>query len=87
MSTATLIKTTQTHAPAHDLASRYLDVAQMPWTPTQYRGIHIKVIYQDKVTGRRILIVAEDHRNLNAMLRPAPEGGWGLDGVWADVPA
>jgi len=34
--------------------------------------------------GRRVLVVAEDHRNLNDMLRPAEAGGWGLDGVWAD---
>jgi maltooligosyltrehalose trehalohydrolase len=36
------------------------------------------------VDGRSVLIIAEDHRNLNAMLRPPSEGGWGLDGVWAD---
>jgi len=30
------------------------------------------------------LVVAEDHRNLAAMVRPAAEGGWGLDAVWAD---
>jgi maltooligosyltrehalose trehalohydrolase len=33
---------------------------------------------------RRVVIVAEDHRNLAAMLKPASEGGWGLDAVWAD---
>ena len=43
--------TTHTHVPAHALASRYLDVAQMPWTATQYPGIHIKVLYQDQATG------------------------------------
>jgi maltooligosyltrehalose trehalohydrolase len=39
---------------------------------------------QATVQDRRVLIVAEDHRNLNAMLRPRAEGGWGLDAVWAD---
>ena len=34
--------------------------------------------------GRQILIVAEDHRNLDVMLRTEKEGGWGLDAVWAD---
>jgi len=34
--------------------------------------------------GRRRLVVAEDHRNLAVMVRPAAEGGWGLDAVWAD---
>ena len=51
MRTATLTKTTHTHTPSHPLASRYLDVADMPWTATQYRGIHIKVLYQDSATG------------------------------------
>lgn len=36
------------------------------------------------VTGRQVHVVAEDHRNLATMLRPAPEGGWDLDAVWAD---
>lgn len=35
-------------------------------------------------TGRRVHVVAEDIRNLNLMLRPRQEGGWGLDGVWSD---
>jgi maltooligosyltrehalose trehalohydrolase len=34
--------------------------------------------------GRPVVFVAEDHRNLTRMLRPAGDGGWGLDGVWAD---
>ena len=29
-------------------------------------------------------VIAEDHRNLARMIRPEGEGGWGLDGVWAD---
>lgn len=34
--------------------------------------------------NRPILLIAEDHRNLNTMLQPLGKGGWGLDGVWAD---
>ena len=34
--------------------------------------------------GRPVLFVAEDERDLREKLRPAAEGGWGLDGVWAD---
>ena len=34
--------------------------------------------------GRRVLLIAEDHRNLSTMIRPAWAGGWDLDGVWAD---
>ncbi|MHC5538976.1 malto-oligosyltrehalose trehalohydrolase [Singulisphaera rosea] len=33
---------------------------------------------------RRILVIAEDHRNLATMVRPSWAGGWDLDGVWAD---
>jgi maltooligosyltrehalose trehalohydrolase len=33
---------------------------------------------------RSILLFAEDDRNLASIVRPEKEGGWGLDGVWAD---
>jgi maltooligosyltrehalose trehalohydrolase len=33
---------------------------------------------------RPVLVFAEDHRNLAHMIRPEGEGGWNLDGVWAD---
>jgi len=29
-------------------------------------------------------LIAEDHRNLTPMIQPVDQGGWGLDGVWAD---
>lgn len=35
--------------------------------------------------ARRVLIVAEDHRNFNWMLKPEGDGGWGVDAVWADA--
>ena len=35
-------------------------------------------------SGRPVLFVAEDHRNLARMLRPVAAGGWGIDAVWAD---
>ncbi|MBN1206688.1 MAG: malto-oligosyltrehalose trehalohydrolase [Myxococcaceae bacterium] len=34
--------------------------------------------------GRRVLVIAEDDRNEARLVRPAAEGGLGLDGVWAD---
>jgi maltooligosyltrehalose trehalohydrolase len=34
--------------------------------------------------GRHIIVHAEDHRNLAAMIEDAGAGGWGLDGIWAD---
>jgi maltooligosyltrehalose trehalohydrolase len=33
---------------------------------------------------RPVFIHAEDHRNLAPMIEDPAEGGWGLDGVWAD---
>jgi anti-sigma factor ChrR (cupin superfamily) len=30
-----------------ELASRYLDVPNMPWEPTKFPGIRIKVLYSD----------------------------------------
>ena len=36
------------------------------------------------VHGRKILLIAEDHRNLSRLLRPEADGGCGLDAVWAD---
>ncbi len=36
------------------------------------------------ILDRPIHLIAEDNRNLATMLKPENEGGWGLDGVWAD---
>jgi maltooligosyltrehalose trehalohydrolase len=33
---------------------------------------------------RTLLLIAEDDRNLAAIVRPQDEGGWGVDAVWAD---
>ena len=35
-------------------------------------------------TPRNLVVIAEDHRNLRTILDPRSDGGWGLDGVWAD---
>ena len=34
--------------------------------------------------GRHVVVHAEDHRNLAAMIEDPGQRGWGLDGVWAD---
>ncbi len=34
--------------------------------------------------GRRVVVIAEDERNLSTLIRPVAAGGFGLDGVWAD---
>ncbi len=36
------------------------------------------------VSGRTILLIAEDERNLRTLVLPEDQGGWGLDAVWAD---
>ncbi len=36
------------------------------------------------VEGFERHLIAEDHRNLNRLLRPRDEDGYGLDGVWSD---
>jgi maltooligosyltrehalose trehalohydrolase len=33
---------------------------------------------------RRVLLIAEDERNLATIVRSPEDGGWGLDAVWAD---
>ena len=33
---------------------------------------------------RRVLLIAEDDRNLATIVRSPADGGWGLDAVWAD---
>ena len=36
------------------------------------------------VPDRPIALIAEDHRNLDKIIKGPDEGGWGLDGVWSD---
>jgi maltooligosyltrehalose trehalohydrolase len=37
-----------------------------------------------RLPGPRRFLVAEDHRNLDVLVRPRPAGGHGLDAVWSD---
>ncbi|HSK10455.1 MAG TPA: malto-oligosyltrehalose trehalohydrolase [Vicinamibacterales bacterium] len=37
-----------------------------------------------RAAGRRVVVIAEDERNLDLIVRDESEGGFGLDGVWAD---
>lgn len=36
------------------------------------------------IPGRRVLVTAEDERNLLRIILPREEGGYGLDGLWVD---
>jgi maltooligosyltrehalose trehalohydrolase len=39
---------------------------------------------RESISDRSVLLFAEDERNLNAIVRPFDEGGWGMDAVWSD---
>ncbi len=39
------------HDGLDDLSSRYVDTAQLDWTPTRYDGVEVKVLMEDKETG------------------------------------
>jgi len=45
---------------------------------------HILAELREIVRARGGYIIAEDERNLAALIAPPEEGGFGLDGVWAD---
>src|SRR2546423_777782 len=39
------------HERLASLASRYIDVASLPWVPTRFKGVDLKVLMEDKETG------------------------------------
>ena len=39
------------HSELAALASRYVDVASLPWVPTRFKGVDLKVLMEDKDTG------------------------------------
>lgn len=39
------------------LASRYVSVADLPWTPTRYKGVDMKVLLEDKERGLMTALV------------------------------
>jgi anti-sigma factor ChrR (cupin superfamily) len=48
---ATTTPNAKNHAGLAALASRYVTVDDLPWTPTRWPGIEIKVLLEDKETG------------------------------------
>lgn len=60
-----------------DAAHALVDESPSPFLAEVTRAVH-------EASRGRALVIAEDHRNLAGMLREPREGGWGLDGVWAD---
>jgi anti-sigma factor ChrR (cupin superfamily) len=51
MTTSTITPAAVNHAGLPALASRYVEVAALPWVPTRWPGIEIKVLMEDKATG------------------------------------
>jgi len=45
------------HAGLAALASRYVDVAALPWTPTRFKGVDMKLLMEDKETGLSTALV------------------------------
>jgi anti-sigma factor ChrR (cupin superfamily) len=49
------------HAKNHEglaaLASRYVDVASLPWMPTRFKGVEMKMLMEDKTTGLSTALV------------------------------
>lgn len=41
--------------PSH-LRSRYIDAAAMPWQPTQFDGIEMKILYSDPASGMSTIL-------------------------------
>lgn len=39
------------------LASRYVDVSSLPWTPTRFKGVEMKLLMEDKETGLSTALV------------------------------
>lgn len=47
----TVTPAARNHAGLAALASRYVDVDTIPWTPTRFPGVDLKVLMEDKETG------------------------------------
>jgi maltooligosyltrehalose trehalohydrolase len=44
----------------------------------------LAALVRESIGDRAVHLIAEDPRNLAAMVRAESEGGWGLDGLWSD---
>lgn len=45
------------HEGLRALSSRYVDVADLPWTPTRFKGVDMKMLMEDKETGLMTALV------------------------------
>ena len=60
-----------------DATHALIDTSDTPFVSELTAAVH-------HASTKRVLVFAEDSRNLSDMVRPRESGGWGLDGVWAD---
>ena len=44
------------HAALPPLASRYIDVPSLPWQPTRFPGVDVKVLMEDPETGLQTVL-------------------------------
>lgn len=75
----------EAHAQLAPLASRYIDVASLPWQPTRFPGIDVKVLMEDPHTGLQTVLtrlapgaVLTDHMHVQI------EQSWVLEGRLVD---
>ena len=73
------------HAKLAPLSSRYIDVPSLPWQPTRFPGIEIKVLMEDPETGLQTVLtrmapgtVLTDHMHMQI------EQSWVLEGTLVD---
>ena len=73
------------HARLAPLSSRYIDVPSLPWKPTRFPGVEVKVLMEDPETGLQTVLtrmapgaVLTDHQHM------AIEQSWVLEGSLVD---
>ena len=73
------------HAKLAPLSSRYIDVPSLPWQPTRFPGVEIKVLMEDPETGLQTVLsrmapgaVLTDHMHVDI------EQTWVLEGSLVD---
>ena len=75
----------EVHSALHPLSSRYIDVPSLPWQPTRFPGIEIKILMEDAETGLQTVLtrmapgsVLTDHMHVQI------EQSWVLEGSLVD---
>jgi anti-sigma factor ChrR (cupin superfamily) len=73
------------HAGLPALASRYVDVEALPWVPTRFAGVDMRILIEDKATGLMTALVRftpgavlPDHEHVEL------EQTWVLEGALED---